>query len=141
MYSNLKSSDESFMNIACAMARRGLGRTRPNPSVGCVIVKDGRIIGTGRTCDGGVPHAEIMAVRNACEDVSGATMYVTLEPCCHYGKTPPCTEFIKKNGITRVVIADIDSSDKVNGGGVDYLQRNGVRVDVGVCKDIAQKNQ
>ena len=94
-----------MMRAALALARRSLGRTWPNPAVGCVIVQDGKIVGRGRTRDGGRPHAEVDALNQAGEAARGATVYVTLEPCSHFGKSPPCADALIKAGVAKVVSA------------------------------------
>ncbi len=106
---------EAFMRSALNMARRGIGRTAPNPSVGCVIVKNGIIIARARTSDEGRPHAEKIALDQAGESAKGATLYVTLQPCTHHGATPPCAEEVTKAGIKTVVIGSFDPNPKVNG--------------------------
>src|SRR5688572_3213385 len=99
------SAHDAFMQEALSLARRNLGQTWPNPAVGAVLVKNGEIVGRGYTARGGRPHAETEAIRQAGDAASGATLYVTLEPCAHHGKTPPCTDAIIKAGITSCVIA------------------------------------
>ncbi|MBU1565693.1 MAG: bifunctional diaminohydroxyphosphoribosylaminopyrimidine deaminase/5-amino-6-(5-phosphoribosylamino)uracil reductase RibD, partial [Proteobacteria bacterium] len=132
--------DVYFMRIALKEARRGLGRTSPNPCVGAVIVKDERIIAKGYHKKAGTPHAEINAIRQATEAVAGATLYVTLEPCNHTGKTPPCTHAIIKSGVYRVVIGMKDPNPLVNGTGIAFLKSYGVNVACGVlereCEEI-----
>jgi diaminohydroxyphosphoribosylaminopyrimidine deaminase/5-amino-6-(5-phosphoribosylamino)uracil reductase len=120
-----------MMRAALALARRSLGRTRPNPAVGCVIVKDGRVIARGRTRDGGRPHAEADALAQAGEAARGATVYVTLEPCAHYGKSPPCADALIEAGVARVVSAIEDPNPQVNGKGHARLRAAGIAVDVG----------
>ncbi|TAN71720.1 MAG: bifunctional diaminohydroxyphosphoribosylaminopyrimidine deaminase/5-amino-6-(5-phosphoribosylamino)uracil reductase RibD, partial [Magnetospirillum sp.] len=117
---------------ALALARRGLGTVWPNPAVGCVIVKDGRVIGRGWTQPGGRPHAETEALAMAGKAANGATAYVTLEPCAHHGKTPPCAEALIAAGINRVVVAVQDPDSRVAGKGVGMLMRAGVKVIEGV---------
>lgn len=127
--------DEDYMKLALRLARRGLGKTNPNPVVGAVIVKDGRIIGKGYHHYFGGNHAEIDAIRNAVEAVDGATLYVTLEPCCHQGKkTPPCVDTLVRRRIRRVVIGTLDPNPKVNGQGVEFLRRHGLETRVGVLE-------
>lgn len=132
------SDDMRWMRGALLLARYGLGRTAPNPSVGCVIVKDGKLIGRGRTADGGRPHAETQAILSADVSLKGATAYITLEPCIHHGETPPCTDALIKAGIKRVVIAALDPDPNVAGGGVAQLEANGITVVLGVCKAAAE---
>lgn len=127
------------MRIALELAARGLGNTSPNPSVGCVIVKDNKIIARGWTAEGGRPHAETIALKRAGNAANGATAYVTLEPCCHQGKTPPCTEALINAGISRVVIATDDPHKDVAGGGVTALKKAGIKITEGVCKKEAEK--
>ena len=119
------------------LARRGEGRVAPNPAVGCVIVKDGRMIGQGRTQDGGRPHAETVALADAGLAAHGATAYVTLEPCAHHGRTPPCADALIDAGIARVVIAVGDPDPRVAGAGMSRLVDAGVTVDQGVLADDA----
>ena len=109
-----KRLDAFYMERALELAAKGRGTTTPNPMVGAVIVKDGKIIGEGYHMRAGEGHAEVQAFRNASEDVTGAVMYVTLEPCSHYGRTPPCADLIIKKGIKRVVIAALDPNPLVD---------------------------
>ncbi|WP_293950221.1 bifunctional diaminohydroxyphosphoribosylaminopyrimidine deaminase/5-amino-6-(5-phosphoribosylamino)uracil reductase RibD [Sneathiella sp.] len=132
-----KSRDERHMRNALRLAGRGLGRVAPNPAVGCVIVKAGQVIGRGWTQDGGRPHAETVALQRAGEEARGATAYVTLEPCAHHGKTPPCAEALIKAGLARVVIALRDPDERVNGLGIEMLQKAGVRVTESICAEAA----
>jgi diaminohydroxyphosphoribosylaminopyrimidine deaminase/5-amino-6-(5-phosphoribosylamino)uracil reductase len=120
-----------MMRAALALARRSLGRTWPNPAVGCIILRDGRVIARGRTGDSGRPHAEVNALANAIEPVAGATVYVTLEPCAHHGRTPPCAEALVSAGVSRVVSAIEDPDPRVKGEGHARLRRAGIAVDVG----------
>jgi diaminohydroxyphosphoribosylaminopyrimidine deaminase / 5-amino-6-(5-phosphoribosylamino)uracil reductase len=126
--------DEYYMEMATKLAQKGRGFVSPNPLVGAVIVKDGRIIGRGHHQRFGGDHAEINALRNATEDVAGSTLYVTLEPCCHEGKTPPCIDSITKHKIARVVIGTIDSNPLVSCQGINYLQSCGIEVKTGVLE-------
>jgi len=126
--------DITFMTRAVELARQAVGRTAPNPSVGAVIVKDGQIVGQGFHPKAGMPHAEVYALKEAGGRSLGATLYVTLEPCNHYGKTPPCTEAVIQAGITRVVAGTLDPNPKVAGNGVRRLREAGIHVDVGVCE-------
>lgn len=126
------------MRYALRLAARGLGRTAPNPTVGAVLVQEGRIVGMGHTAPGGRPHAEPQAITMAGKQARGATLYVTLEPCNHTGQTPPCTDAIIKAGITRVVIACTDPNPKVSGGGIAALQQAGIEVHTGLCEAEAQ---
>ena len=132
--------DARFMALALALGRRGLGRTWPNPAVGAVIVKDGIIVGRGWTQPGGRPHAEIEALRRAGEAARGATLYVTLEPCSHYGKSPPCADAIVAAGLSRVVSALEDPNPEVAGAGHARLRAAGIAVDVGVGAEEARRD-
>jgi diaminohydroxyphosphoribosylaminopyrimidine deaminase/5-amino-6-(5-phosphoribosylamino)uracil reductase len=127
-------TDEQAMQRALELALRGTGRVSPNPRVGCVILKDGRIIAEGWHAAYGAPHAEIMALENATEDVRGATLVVTLEPCIHQGKTPPCVPRILEAGIARVVVGMVDPNPLVAGKGIEQLRQAGVDVRVGVLE-------
>ena len=124
--------DERFIRAAIRLSRRKEGLTAENPSVGCLIVRDGRIVGQGVTAPGGRPHAERIALSEAGEAARGATAYVTLEPCAHYGQTPPCAEALIAAGVARVVVAANDPDPRVNGRGYDMLRRAGVNVTTGV---------
>lgn len=126
------------MRAALSLARRGLGNTCPNPSVGCVIVaSDGRVVGRGVTAPGGRPHAEAAALAMAGRRARGATAYVTLEPCCHAGRGPPCAQSLAEAGVTRVVVALIDPDPRVAGQGNAVLAAAGIRVDVGSLRPEA----
>jgi len=131
-------TDEDFMRRALKLARKGQGYTSPNPMVGALVVKNGRIIGEGyhRRC--GTAHAEVNAIRNAGPEAQDATLYVTLEPCCHHGKTPPCTDFIVQNKIARVVIGTMDVNPLVACRGIEALRTNGITVEVGVLEKECQ---
>ena len=118
----MEVTDQDFMRRAIELAERGRGWTNPNPVVGAVIVKDGRIIGEGYHARFGGLHAERNAIASLTEPARGAVMYVTLEPCCHYGKTPPCTEAILEQGIARVVVGSRDPNPKVAGKGAALLR-------------------
>jgi diaminohydroxyphosphoribosylaminopyrimidine deaminase/5-amino-6-(5-phosphoribosylamino)uracil reductase len=133
--------DVGHMRHALSLGVRGLGRTWPNPSVGCVIVNAGRVIGRGWTQDGGRPHAETMALAQAGDAASGATAYVTLEPCSHTGKTPPCAQALIDAGLSRVVVALGDPDARVDGRGVDMLRAAGITVDCGVLQSDAHTAQ
>ena len=126
--------DLTHMRAALALARRGLGTTWPNPSVGCVIVRDGRVVGRGRTAPGGRPHAEPVALDMAGEQARGATVYVTLEPCCHWGRSPPCTDALIAAGVARVVVGASDPDPRVNGQGLAQLRAAGIEVEIGVLE-------
>src|SRR5665213_1213516 len=131
--------DARFMQLAFALGRRGLGNTWPNPAVGAVIVKDNVIVGRGWTQPGGRPHAEVEALRQAKKAAQGATMYVTLEPCSHQGKTPPCADAIIKAGIVRVVSALEDPNPEVAGKGHARLRDKGITIDIGLGADEARR--
>ncbi|HEX5103072.1 MAG TPA: bifunctional diaminohydroxyphosphoribosylaminopyrimidine deaminase/5-amino-6-(5-phosphoribosylamino)uracil reductase RibD [Pirellulaceae bacterium] len=132
------SVDLKLMRYALELARRGQGFVEPNPLVGCVIVRDGKIISEGWHQQFGGAHAEIEALLAAGERARGATMYVTLEPCCHYGKTPPCTEAIIPAGLSRVVVAMRDPFPKVAGSGLKQLAAAGIDVELGLGEDEAR---
>src|ERR1700741_4521911 len=124
--------DRRFMELALILGRRGLGPTWPNPAVGAVVFKDGVIVGRGWTQPGGRPHAEPVALAQAGAAARGATLYVTLEPCSHFGKSPPCADAIIAAGITRVVSAIEDPNPEVAGQGHAKLRNAGIRVDIGL---------
>lgn len=126
---------ETYMKRAIALAWKGKGHTSPNPMVGCVVVKDGQIIAEGYHEHIGGFHAERNALTHCIEDTEGAELYVTLEPCCHYGKTPPCTEIILEKKIRKVYIGSMDPNPLVAGKGVRILQEHGVEVECGICKE------
>lgn len=127
------------MAHALALGTRGIGRVWPNPAVGCVLVRDGRIVGRGRTADGGRPHAERVALDQAGEAARGATAYVTLEPCAHHGRTPPCAEALVAAGVRRVVTATDDPDPRTAGAGHARLQRAGIAVTSGVMRAAAEE--
>lgn len=131
--------DERFMRMALELARTALGQTSPNPLVGAVIIKDGTVVGMGAHLKAGEPHAEVHALRMAGERAAGATMYVTLEPCSHHGKTPPCADAVIEAGISRVVVAVLDPNPLVAGRGVDKLRDAGLKVTTGVCEREARQ--
>ncbi len=128
-------SDEAYMKIALECAKNGCGWVNPNPMVGAVIVKDSRVIGVGFHRKYGGMHAERKALASCTESPKGATLYVTLEPCCHYGKTPPCTEAILESGIKRVVVGSVDPNPLVAGKGIQILRQHGIQVEVGVLRE------
>lgn len=130
--------DRKYMARALQLALRGAGHTRPNPMVGAVLVEDGRIIGEGWHKQYGGPHAEVNAFASATEDPEGATLYVSLEPCSHYGKTPPCADLIIRKKVARVVAALEDPNPLVSGRGFRKLRANGIRVTVGVLAEEAR---
>jgi diaminohydroxyphosphoribosylaminopyrimidine deaminase / 5-amino-6-(5-phosphoribosylamino)uracil reductase len=133
------ADDERFMQLALALGRRGLGQTWPNPAVGAVIVKDGVMVARGWTQAGGRPHAEVEALRRAKKAALGATLYATLEPCSHHGKSPPCADAIIKAGIARVVSALEDPNPEVAGQGHARLREKGIAVDVGLGAEEARR--
>ncbi|HTC18607.1 MAG TPA: bifunctional diaminohydroxyphosphoribosylaminopyrimidine deaminase/5-amino-6-(5-phosphoribosylamino)uracil reductase RibD, partial [Stellaceae bacterium] len=130
-------SDPGPMRAALALARQRLGSTWPNPSVGCVIVKDRAVIARGATQAGGRPHAETVALTRAGKAAKGATAYVTLEPCSHHGKTPPCAEALVAAGLSRVVAAIEDPDPRVSGRGITKLREAGIHIDTGLCAEEA----
>lgn len=133
-------SDYHYMRHALALARRGLGRVAPNPSVGCVLVNaEGHVVGRGWTKPGGRPHAEAVALDQAGPAADGATAYVTLEPCAHHGKTPPCADALASAGVTRVVAALEDPDPRVSGKGFHILRAAGISVTTGICGDEATR--
>jgi diaminohydroxyphosphoribosylaminopyrimidine deaminase/5-amino-6-(5-phosphoribosylamino)uracil reductase len=134
------ADDRRFMGLALSLGRRGLGRTWPNPAVGAVIVKNGEIVGRGWTQPGGRPHAEIEALRRAGEMARGATLYVTLEPCSHHGKSPPCADAVIASGIARVVSTMDDPNPEVAGRGHARLRSAGIAVDVGMEVTTARRD-
>lgn len=127
------------MARAMQLARLGIRTTHPNPRVGCVVVADGEIVGEGWHEKAGEPHAEILALGRAGERARGATVYLNLEPCCHQGRTPPCTDAMIDAGVRRVVVAMQDPNPQVGGGGVEMLRRAGIEVDVGLMHDTARR--
>ncbi|RVQ58885.1 bifunctional diaminohydroxyphosphoribosylaminopyrimidine deaminase/5-amino-6-(5-phosphoribosylamino)uracil reductase RibD [Sinorhizobium medicae] len=131
--------DERFMAAALRLSRRNLGRTGTNPSVGCVIVNEGMIVGRAVTASGGRPHAETQALAEAGEKARGATAYVTLEPCSHHGKTPPCTDALIASGVARVVVAILDPDERVAGRGIVLLREAGIAVDIGVLREEGER--
>lgn len=126
-------TDSEWMAEALRLSERGRGCVEPNPMVGAVIVRDGVCVGRGWHKKYGEAHAEVNALLEACGSARGATLYVTLEPCCHHGKTPPCTDAILRAGIARVVVAMLDPFPEVAGKGIERLRAGGVQVDVGQC--------
>jgi len=137
----MASQDDKYMHTALKLARRGIGSVEPNPAVGCIIIKGNQIAGRGWHKRFGGPHAEINAIddcKNLGINPKDSTMFVTLEPCCHHGKTGPCTEAIIAAQPARVVVATVDSSAKVNGKGIEQLRNAGIEVTVGVCETEAK---
>jgi diaminohydroxyphosphoribosylaminopyrimidine deaminase / 5-amino-6-(5-phosphoribosylamino)uracil reductase len=136
-----RRTDLGYMRTALALACRGLGTVWPNPSVGCVLVKDSRVVGRGWTQPGGRPHGETEALRRAGDAARGATAYVSLEPCCHWGKTPPCTDALIKAGVRRVVVPLEDPDPRVAGNGIRQLRAAGLKVETGLCaREAAEVN-
>jgi len=133
------TEDEKYMRLALRLARKGEGKTRPNPMVGAVVVKGKAIVGTGYHHRAGEPHAEILALRQAGEKAKGATLYLNLEPCDHFGRTPPCTQAILQAGIQRVVAGMKDPNPLVSGRGIKRLKAGGVQVEVGICERACQE--
>ena len=131
--------DREHMRAALALARRGWGSTAPNPAVGCVLVREGRVVGRGWTAPGGRPHAEALALAHAGDAARGATAYVTLEPCAHHGRTPPCAEALATAGVARVVVAAPDPDSRVDGRGVAILRAAGIAVTEGVLRAEAEE--
>lgn len=136
---NWSKSDISFMKAALKLAKLGVGYTSPNPMVGAIIVRNGKVIAKGYHRRFGGPHAEIEAIRSGGKLVKGATMYVNLEPCSHFGKTPPCVYEIAKAGISRVVISMIDPNPAVAGKGIKLLREKGVEVEIGLLATEAER--
>lgn len=133
------AEDRAFMASALTLARRGLGRVWPNPAVGCLLVREGRVVGRGWTQDGGRPHAEQVALQRAGSQARGATAYVTLEPCAHHGKTPPCAEALVAAGVARVVSATDDPDPRVSGGGHRRLREAGIDLTEGLLRLDAEE--
>ncbi|MFQ5491899.1 MAG: bifunctional diaminohydroxyphosphoribosylaminopyrimidine deaminase/5-amino-6-(5-phosphoribosylamino)uracil reductase RibD, partial [Phycisphaerae bacterium] len=131
--------DVVYMRQAMTLASRGQGKVEPNPMVGCILVKKGRLIGQGYHRRFGGPHAEVYALRQAGPAARGATAYVTLEPCSHHGKTPPCADALIQAGVSRVVVAMKDPFPQVAGRGIRRLRRAGVKVSVGLCHEEAAR--
>ncbi len=134
----LTEKDQLFMLRALELAAGGEGLVEPNPMVGCVIVQEDRVVAEGYHAQFGGPHAEVEALQRVAGQAAGATMYVTLEPCCHQGKTPPCSKAIIDAGIQRVVVASVDPYAEVNGSGIEALEAAGIVVSAGVLEDEAR---
>ncbi len=138
----METSEKKWMQLALEEAKKGLGRTSPNPPVGAVLVKDGVLLGLGWHKKSGEAHAELNALADATEkgnSLQGSTLYVTLEPCCHFGKTPPCTDAVIKAGISKVVIGAIDKNAQVAGKGVQALKHAGIIVESGMLKEASEE--
>ena len=131
--------DREYMSLALSLARRWKGLTHPNPTVGCVVVKEGEIVGLGYHERAGFPHAEVVALDQAGEKARGSTVYVTLEPCTHFGRTPPCTDALIRAGVKRVVIATTDPNPSVGGKGVQKLREAGIEVEIGILEEEAKR--
>ena len=131
--------DVAFMQLALDLAKQGEFTTTPNPSVGCVLVKDGKVVGKGFHAKAGEPHAEVMALREAREKARGATAYVTLEPCSHFGRTPPCTKGLVEAGVSKVIAAMCDPNPQVAGKGLQILSDSGIESAVGLLEENAEQ--
>jgi diaminohydroxyphosphoribosylaminopyrimidine deaminase/5-amino-6-(5-phosphoribosylamino)uracil reductase len=133
------AEDRKFMLEALELARLGAGLASPNPTVGCVLVREGSVVGRGYHEYRLTDHAEVRAVREAGGQVQGATAYVTLEPCCHHGRTPPCADLLIRSGVSRVVVAAPDPNPRVRGGGIERIRASGIPVDVGILRRRAER--
>ncbi|NKE08286.1 bifunctional diaminohydroxyphosphoribosylaminopyrimidine deaminase/5-amino-6-(5-phosphoribosylamino)uracil reductase RibD [Mesobacillus selenatarsenatis] len=131
-------NNQDYMALAINLARATVGQTSPNPRVGAVLVKDGQIIGMGAHLKAGEPHAEVHAVKMAGEKAEGATLYVTLEPCSHFGKTPPCSNLVIESGINKVFVASVDPNPLVGGAGIKKMRDAGIEVEVGLMEEEAK---
>jgi diaminohydroxyphosphoribosylaminopyrimidine deaminase/5-amino-6-(5-phosphoribosylamino)uracil reductase len=131
----MKKTAEYYMNLALKLALKGRGKTSPNPLVGALVVKDGRIVGRGFHGQAGLSHAEVIALDEAQDLAEGATLYVTLEPCCHFGRTPPCVARVIKSGVKEVIVGMIDPNPLNNGKGIEILKQNKIKVRVGFLED------
>lgn len=127
------------MSRAIRIAQKATGKTFPNPIVGAVLVKNGKIVGEGYHAKAGLPHAEILALKKAGKNAKDACLYVSLEPCVHYGKTPPCVQSIIKSGVKKVFAAMVDPNPIVNGKGLKALRKSGISVKAGLCKREAEE--
>ncbi|MBC7189335.1 bifunctional diaminohydroxyphosphoribosylaminopyrimidine deaminase/5-amino-6-(5-phosphoribosylamino)uracil reductase RibD, partial [Candidatus Aerophobetes bacterium] len=130
---------EDYMRLALSLARKGEGKVSPNPMVGAVLIKNGKIVGKGYHRYFGGPHAEVEAIEDAGKKAKGSSLFVTLEPCCHFGKTPPCTDAIIKSGIKEVFVATIDPNPLNEGKGIRVLKKAGIKVEVGICEKEARE--
>ncbi len=136
------NSDSKYLSLAVSLAKRAWGQTSPNPMVGAVLVKNDKVIGKGYHRKAGCPHAEINAINSSKGEIDGATLFVTLEPCCTFGRTPPCTDAIISAGIKRVVVGCLDPNPKHSGKGVDVLKKAGIDVTVGIReKECVELNE
>jgi len=131
----IKKDHQYYMRLVMRQAQRAEGKTSPNPLVGALVVKNGRIIARGYHKKAGLPHAEVVALSLAGRQAQGATLYVTLEPCAHFGRTPPCTDMIIKSGVKEVIVGMIDPNPLNNGKGVEILRKHGIKVEVGFLED------
>src|SRR5512135_3136234 len=135
-----RKTDEFYMSMALELAHMGRGTASPNPMVGAVVVKDGKVVGKGFHKRPGTPHGEAIALMKAGVKAEGATLYVNLEPCCHTDKlTPPCTDAVIKSKVARVVVGMVDPNPKVSGRGIQELRDSGVEVDVGILQERCEK--
>lgn len=134
----MKENDIFYIKKALSLAKKGFGQTSPNPCVGAILVKNNKIIGQGYHKKAGKNHAEIAALKNCKKNPKNATLYLNLEPCCHHGKTPPCTDEIIKAGIKKVIIAAIDPNPLVNGKGIKQLEKAGIKVETGILQKEAK---
>lgn len=132
-------AQKRYMRAALALALKARGRTSPNPLVGAVIIKDGRVVGRGYHACAGAPHAEIMALEEAGTEAAGATLYLNLEPCCHWGRTPPCTPTLTRSGIAQVVVGMVDPNPLVSGKGIGELRQAGIQVELGLLEEEARQ--
>ena len=132
-------TDEDYMNLALSLAEATAGQTSPNPMVGAVVVKNGKLLGTGAHLKAGTAHAEVHAINNAGDEAKGSTLYVTLEPCSHHGRTPPCADLIIQSGIKKVFVAALDPNPLVAGKGIKKLKDAGIEVEIGLCEERARK--
>jgi diaminohydroxyphosphoribosylaminopyrimidine deaminase / 5-amino-6-(5-phosphoribosylamino)uracil reductase len=130
----MTNEDKQYMEQAIELARKGEGLAAPNPMVGAVIVRDGEVVGEGFHLFEAVKHAEVVALEAAGELARGATLYCNLEPCCHHGRTPPCTDAMIEAGIRRAIVAIVDPDSRVSGSGIRQLREAGIEVVVGVCE-------
>lgn len=139
MKTQFSPQDAAFMQLAIDLAKQGEFTTTPNPSVGCVLVKDGEVVGKGFHAKAGEPHAEVMALREAGENARGATAYVTLEPCSHFGRTPPCAKGLVEAGVSKVIAAMCDPNPQVAGKGLQILSDAGIQSAVGLLEENAEQ--
>jgi len=135
----MKKNHEYYMNLAMKLALKAKGRTSPNPMVGALVIKNGRIVGRGYHEKAGSPHAEVIALDEAAKFAKGATLYVTLEPCTHFGRTPPCVDRIIRSGIKEVIVGMIDPNPLNNGRGINVLKQHRIKVNIGVLEDKLKK--